>query len=242
MTSMMGQDNANAADPRTKQILEIIFGGERIDPDLLSDGLRAVLPVEQLQQIRDELSQKFGRFLGVIPRGARGEGVALDYEKAVVPVNATVNEAGQLAGLYLQDAIPKARRPDQALTELSALPGEVVYVVYINGKVKYERARNKSLGVGSAFKLLVFGEYLAQINAGKIREEEVVRLQTKWVSPGSGELEKWPTGLPVTLSTLAALMFSQSDNTATTALMEVLGRERLHSTAPLSARPLLTPR
>jgi hypothetical protein len=65
----------------------------------------------------------------------------------------------------------------------------------------------------------------------------------------SGILQDWPTGAPLTLHSLAALMISRSDNTATDTLLAALGREKVERllaelgvTAPAGLRPFLSTR
>jgi hypothetical protein len=45
----------------------------------------------------------------------------------------------------------------------------------------------------------------------------------------SGRLHTWPVGTPVTVQTLATLMISESDNTATDHLIEIVGRSEIES-------------
>ena len=68
-----------------------------------------------------------------------------------------------------------------------------------------------------------------EVEAGRRAWDEVVRLEEAWKSLPSGLLQGWPEGSPLTLHTLAALMISLSDNTATDALIALLGRERLEA-------------
>jgi beta-lactamase class A len=56
----------------------------------------------------------------------------------------------------------------------------------------------------------------------------------------SGMLQAWPVGSPVTLHTLASLMISVSDNTATDTLLHLLGREKVE--AVLGIAPVLSTR
>ena len=67
------------------------------------------------------------------------------------------------------------------------------------------------------------------------------------LDPVAARSSDWPRGAPVTLHTLAALMISQSDNTATDMLLHPLGRENVERmmaaigvAAPARNRPLLS--
>ncbi|HLL30527.1 MAG TPA: serine hydrolase, partial [Allosphingosinicella sp.] len=48
----------------------------------------------------------------------------------------------------------------------------------------------------------------------------------------TGILQDWPEGSPITLHSLAALMISRSDNSATDTLLGVLGREKVEALLP----------
>ena len=65
-------------------------------------------------------------------------------------------------------------------------------------------------------------------------------LEAGHISLPSGILQDWPVGTPLTLQTLASLMISESDNTATDALLATVGREaveeKLGPAAALDAR------
>ncbi|NMB11632.1 MAG: serine hydrolase [Firmicutes bacterium] len=51
----------------------------------------------------------------------------------------------------------------------------------------------------------------------------VIELKSDYISLPSGMLQEWPVGSPITLHTLASLMSSISNNTATNALIDVEG-------------------
>lgn len=57
-------------------------------------------------------------------------------------------------------------------------------------------------------------------------------LEPEAVSLPSGILQNWPPGSPLTLYTLAALMISQSDNTAADQLLRTLGRYQVEKILP----------
>jgi beta-lactamase class A len=63
------------------------------------------------------------------------------------------------------------------------------------------------------------------VQAGERRWSDVVTLDRR--SMPSGMLQNWPAGSPVTLHSLAALMISISDNSATDMLLHVAGRENV---------------
>ena len=106
---------------------------------------------------------------------------------------------------------------------------------------------DKPLAVGSAFKLFLLAQLSHEISAGQRQWADVVRIDHRSIP--SGILQTWPEGSPVTLHTLAALMISQSDNTAADMMLHLLGREKVEQllpslgiAAPDRLRPLLTTR
>lgn len=98
---------------------------------------------------------------------------------------------------------------------------------------------DEPLAVGSAFKLAVLAALKNQIEEGHQQWDTVVQLQPEWKSLPSGMLQDWPEGTNLTLDTLATLMISISDNTATDALIDILGRETVEALASQN-RPFLT--
>jgi hypothetical protein len=80
------------------------------------------------------------------------------------------------------------------------------------------------------FKLFILAELDRQVRAGERRWSDVAPLSRK--SLPSGMLQDWPEGAPLTLHSLAALMISQSDNSASDTLLHLLGREKVEALLP----------
>jgi beta-lactamase class A len=80
-----------------------------------------------------------------------------------------------------------------------------------------------------------------QIASGHHSWSEVVELRDEWKSLPTGILQDWPAGTPLTLATIASLMISRSDNTATDALISIVGRENVERFGAQN-RPFLTTR
>jgi hypothetical protein len=68
----------------------------------------------------------------------------------------------------------------------------------------------------------------SEVDGGKDLDS-IVRLRGWGESLPSGRLQDWPRDTPMTLQTLATLMISESDNTATDHLIDAVGRETLES-------------
>ena len=105
------------------------------------------------------------------------------------------------------------------------LPGDVSFQLKCldDGKVIASNQPDKRLAIGSAFKLYV----LATLVDRHVPWDKVVKVEDRYKSLPSGEIQHWPAGSPVTVHTLALKMISISDNTATDHLLAMIGREEV---------------
>jgi hypothetical protein len=135
----------------------------------------------------------------------------------------------RITGLLVTSADARAGSLPELIEELRTLPGQVSFAVARLGDGAPEPVAghepDRALAIGSTFKLFVLAELSRQIQAGERQWSDVVTLDRR--SLPSGQLQGWPEGSPVTLHTLAALMISISDNTATDTLLHLLGRDRV---------------
>jgi beta-lactamase class A len=166
-------------------------------------------------------------------------------------------------GLWFGPVSPRLRKLEEVTSALKTLPGQVSFAVCkLGGNVRAGEARSAegpvlqhslnpdlALALGSTFKLYVLGALVQGILAGKQRWDAVLPLRQEWKSWPSGSLHTWPAGAPVTLSTLAQLMISVSDNTATDHLLLHLGRPAVEAMLgamgvkqPERTQPFLTTR
>jgi hypothetical protein len=99
-------------------------------------------------------------------------------------------------------------------------------------------APDKAMPLGSAFKLWVLGELAREVGAGERKWSDVVPIGP--ASLPSGITQNWPAGSPVTIQTLATLMISISDNTATDTLVS-LEDDRLDDFVAKAGVPGLAP-
>jgi beta-lactamase class A len=193
---------------------------------------------EQIEQIINQLEDQLGDFETI-------EGDSNPY--TVVFSGGTVAaqivlDQGVITGLRFTQVSPTVDDLSSITDELAALPGEVSLLVLENGEDVTSLEADTPLAVGSAFKLLVLDVLQAQIDAGQHAWTDVVTLQETWRSLPSGILQDWPEGSALTLETLASLMISQSDNTATDALIDLVGKEALEQATTDINQPFLTTR
>jgi len=83
---------------------------------------------------------------------------------------------------------------------------------------------DRSLAIGSTFKLYVLGELARQVSAGAAAWDEQLAIRDDWKSLPSGTMQEDPAGTQHSLAEFATRMISISDNTAADHLIHRLGR------------------
>lgn len=136
---------------------------------------------------------------------------------------------------WLQVVSPGRSKP------LPPCPAKPRYLVLSGGKVEAEHKADAALAVGSAAKLAVLKAVADAVAAGRLSWDQIVTLKDEWRSLPSGILQDWPAETPITIASLANLMISISDNTATDALIRIVGQEAVEAITPRN-RPFLTTR
>ncbi len=181
--------------------------------------------------------------LGAFSRIERhGDGLHAILAKGRVPLKVALDGQGRIASLWFSPPeLTEAPSLEETAAALRALPGKVSFLVLTNGKDVVAHDADAPMAVGSAFKLAILDALRAKIEARKAQWTDVVRLEARNKSLPSGELHRWPDQAPLTLHTAAALMISQSDNTATDVLLEYVGRAAVEKLAPTSV-PFLSTR
>lgn len=192
----------------------------------------AAVPADQIKALADQLAVQNGALLRVEAVEQTGPGTAkfsLVFERARAAAVLQLEGAAphRIAGLRITDVTPTGDGADKILSDFAALHGRAGFALVKLGPqgaapILTSRA-DEQFAIGSAFKLWVLDALAQDVASGKRRWSDVVTLGLR--SLPSGELQDWPEGASVTLETLATLMISHSDNTATDTLIRVLGRE-----------------
>ncbi|MFS8534025.1 MAG: serine hydrolase [Limnochordales bacterium] len=218
--------------------LERLLVSEALEADWFAPVFLAQIPVEQVEIIVAQLRAGLGQLVGVQGSGVNYEVV---FEQGVLPAQIALDAEGRIAGLFFGPPRPKVSGLEEALAPFAELPGQVSVLV-LGGSAELAALNpDEPLAVGSAFKLAVLAALRQQIALGQRSWDEVVVLDETWRSLPSGILQEWPAGSPVTLHTLAALMISFSDNTATDALLHLVGRDAVEALT-VRNRPFLSTR
>jgi beta-lactamase class A len=216
-----------------------MLNGELPPQRFFSQAFLARIPPAQVAEVRAQLKSSYGkaqRIDRVEASSPTAGTVFVRFERAVVRLQMAVEpEPPHLVeGLLVAGA--EASAPDVAAVfgELVGLPGEVSLAaarLEETGPADFlTQKADRPLAIGSAFKLFVLAELVRQVKAGERRWSDVVPLGPP--SLPSGIVQDWPKGSPVTLHSLAALMISRSDNSATDTLLGVLGRGKVERLLP----------
>ena len=201
--------------------------------DYFAPAFKAQVPRAQFDQIGQQLKAQFGvavkveKLTATSPHAAT---VELGFEKGIGTVQIVVDPAAphRVTGLLLSRIEPRDDSIAKIEAEIRALPGTTAVGVYALGDgvtPVTEIAGSQPMPIGSAFKLWILAEAARQVSTGTRKWSDVVPLGAR--SLPSGITQRWPAGAPMTLHTLATLMISISDNTATDALLNALGRDRV---------------
>lgn len=221
--------------PTEAEVLRKLFQ-EGTDSVSYTDQVRAALPPPQLTTVLENIETQLGKFRSV---SGSGNPYTAIFEAGTATVRIALDDNGRLAGLRFTQLIPQAASMEEAIERLDSLPGTTAYLITEAGRVRASRRADDPLAVGSTFKLAVLAATKQAVGAGDLAWNDVVETKATWRSLPTGVLQDWPAGIAITVETLATLMISISDNTATDALIDLVGRRAVEELAPNST-PLLT--
>lgn len=217
---------------RAEQVAELLRG--EADPaEMFTPAFLAQVPATQLRTTSGQLTAQYGApqgVEGIDVRSATAGTIRLGMARAVLRLDIQIepNAPHRISGLLVAGADTRGDSLAAIVEEMRMLPGRTALSVVRLGEepaVAIAHNADQPLAIGSAFKLIVLAELSRQIGEGRHRWDEVVRIDRR--SLPSGQLQDWPEGAPVTIHTLAALMISRSDNTATDILLHLTGRENV---------------
>ena len=169
------------------------------------------------------------------------EGFIGRLARANIPAQISLDGEGHVSGLVLQPAVPTGGPLQDYVQAIAGLPGRTAVLVVTDGVTRAAHAADAPLAVGSAFKLAVLHAAALACDAGWLRWDQVVSFDPAWRSLPGGMLQDWPTGTPLTVGTLAALMISISDNTAADAMLRITGQAAVEAVSPRNT-PFLSTR
>lgn len=245
-----GTSTAQAVSPQLEQRANDIIAwlqGEKQPAEIFAPVFLNAVPESALESMNAQMEAQFGPILGVERIEAVSDTratVYLRFEKAIGsgPMVLVPTEPFLIGGLQLTSFEALDDSAEKVAEDLAALPGvaSVWFGPLEGGEAIFAHNSDPQMPIGSTFKLYILSALTKQIAEGTHSWDEVVPLTAK--SFPSGRLQTWPQGTPMTLQTLATMMISISDNTATDQLLRVVGREAVEAEMRASghAAPELT--
>lgn len=228
---------AQAPMTTPQQALERLFVTPEIQTDWFAPAFLQQVSAAQIQGVISQITQNLGEYQSVAETEA---GFEVRFEQGTVPAQIRLDGNGQIISLFFQPAVTPISL-EEAASAIQSAPYPASLLILKNGEEQANVNANQPLAVGSAFKLAVLAALQEQVQAGELAWHTVVELQPEWKSLPSGMLQDWPAGSALTIETLATLMISISDNTATDALINIVGRENIEALTPRN-QPFLTTR
>lgn len=224
---MQAPPSARDARAAQRAALQALFDEAPERADRYTDAFLAQIPAAHVAGLVADLRAR----LGVLRRVADAPGsFVLHFAGGDVPARIALDDAGRIAGLWFGPVRPQGDIAKQA-EAIRALPGQAALLVLTDGRPRAAHAAQAPLAVGSAAKLAILQATRQAVDAGRLHWTQTVALDPRWKSPG-GQLQAWPDGAPLTIDTLANLMISLSDNTATDALLHLAGRGAVEALTP----------
>lgn len=228
---------APSTDPSPESVLEQLFRSEPAQASQFAPSFLQQISIQQIQGLLSSLKQTMGTLQTLEPIA---DGYELTFDNGRVPAKIQLNRQGQIVLLFFGPPEGPISL-DEAIQAIEDFPGEASLWIESGADVLVDIQGDHPLGVGSTFKLVVLSALQDAIAAGTHNWDDVVRLQPDWRSLPSGLLQDWPPETAITLESLATMMIAISDNTATDALINVVGRDALEALTPRNS-PFLTTR
>ncbi|MEE4450343.1 serine hydrolase [Novosphingobium resinovorum] len=234
--AVQAQDGGEAAlRARIDQVVAIMQGKEQPSSAAVFDArfLDAV-PPEKLHALASQLTTQGGALesWSAFRREKQGSATfTLHFANATAParIELNPNPPGLVSGFRIFALAPSGDTAEQIAAQFAQLPGKAGFAVYRLGdgapRLSHGRETATPFAVGSSFKLYVLAAIARQVKEGRRHWTDIVPVSGK--SFPSGTIHTLPEGAPVTLHTLASLMISISDNTATDILVRLAGQEAL---------------
>lgn len=137
------------------------------------------------------------------------------------------NNQASASGLYLsQEIIPLKTTVQNLATPYPNLtPG--VFMVDLDTGAYLDINSNASFPAASTIKIPILIAFFQDVDAGKIRLDEMLTLQKEMIAQGSGNLRTQAVGSQYTALDIATKMITISDNTATNMLITRLGGQEV---------------
>lgn len=254
--SAAAPEQQTALEARADDVVALLNG--KVEPaDIFSQTFQAAIPAAQIKALSASLTAQFGPAVAATvlkPHDDTRAAFEILFERGLAKGSMAIdpaedNRISELLVASVDALVVADDTPAKIAADLAALPGSVnAWFGPIDGSPPaIGIGTGTPLALGSTFKLYVLAALAEDVKSGRRKWSDAVPLTEQ--SYPSGQMQDWPKGAPVTLHTLASLMISISDNTATDQLIKELGKERIvklmHDSGhgdPSSNDPVLTTR
>ncbi len=164
-----------------------------------------------------------GTILSVLDPATRINSASVSSNTENVEQKAQSPRNSQGSGLYLSQELTSLKSAVQnlALASPNLTPG--VFLVDLNSGGYVDVNAGASFPAASTIKVPILVAFFQDVDAGKIRLDEILTMQQDMVAGGSGNMQYKPVGTQFTVLELATKMITISDNTATNMLIAKLG-------------------
>ncbi|MDM7957068.1 serine hydrolase [Blastomonas sp.] len=229
-------------DQPARDVLALLQGTAE-PATIFTPAFLTAVPPDQLATVLVQLNTQFGDASAVDaiqPMDARSARVDIRFDKAIITFTIGVQDS-KLSGLFVTGSRTQGDTLEQITADIAALPGRSGFVVQkltdAGTETIASHAAEERFAIASVFKLYVLAEIDRAVRAGERRWDDVLPLAQK--SHPSGITQAWPDKAPMTLQSLATLMISISDNSATDTLIAAIGQTKLAAIVRASghARP-----
>ncbi len=206
--------------------------------DWFAPAFLAQVSAAQIEHAIDGVKAQFGSYKGVAPRPDGS--YLVTFARGTVQAQIHLDEQGRIDGLLFTKPRFTYMSRSSALQGVRALPGQVSLLIIKNGADMVTIDPDRSLAVGSAFKLAVLTALQGRIKVGQLSWTQQVTLHAGDKSLPSGVLQTKPDGSRYSVADLARYMILVSDNTAADLLIRLVGRPAIDPLIPARDRPILT--
>jgi len=228
----------NASIETDKKMYHTLFNHDKENiEELFAQEFLNQVPAATINQILTQYKNKLGDLKEI---QSTDNGYRLIFSKGSAPSTINVSSDNKIAGLWFGNMTLSEDDYNKILTEFKNLESEIsVYVIKNNEEAILALNENKKMGVASSFKLYVLKALYEQIESTNKSWNDIVELNKKNMSIPSGILQDWPINSPITVNSLANLMISRSDNTATDHLIDFIGRGNIEKISGKVNTPFL---
>lgn len=204
-----------------------------------SDSFLQAVPAEKIVPVIALYRKKLGKLINA---DQNKDGYTLRFENGNAPCKIFIDTEQKINGFWLGPYSLSHDSFETLLSELRSLENDqcaTSLCIMKNGTdILFSHNKTRALGVGSAYKLYILKALDSTLNKHSDLKQTIILTNKNKAYPTS-TLINWPEDTPLTVKTLANLMISVSDNTATDMLIDHLGRHVIETFAPETCCPLL---